>query len=232
MKKHTLNIVVVGTLCLFAFSANAQMMGGSPNATVDWDAIVKHTQSEEAEGKALWEKFQAKEVSCADLADEQYGVLGEYFMGTMTGEAHASMNAMMMQMHGEEGEEQIHITMGKRLSGCDASATISGISGGWMPMMNMMGGGWSSSRGITNQSYNSMMGGDAVFGFGFGPFFMILWWVLIIAGIVALVKWISGAGASRDTHAGSKSALDMLKERYAKGEIDKSEFDERKKDLL
>jgi len=65
---------------------------------------------------------------------------------------------------------------------------------------------------------------------GFAPFgmiFMLLWWGLIIAGIVALVKWIS---RSSDMARGT-SALDILKERYAKGEIDKKEFDERRKDL-
>jgi len=95
-------------------------------------------------------------------------------------------------------------------------------------MMNMMWGGWSSPLD-GNNSINYMMN------FGFGPFggfgwiFMILWWVLIIAGIVALIKWFTNQ--SRGSHNHEKSALDILKERYAKGEINKKEFEDKKKDL-
>src|SRR3989344_8956032 len=109
-------LVAVFFLGISMTSANAQMMGGArlpdgqrfSNSTADWEEVVEHTIREEKEGKELWQKFQAKEISCVNFNDEQFGVLGEYFMGQMMGDSHAAMNAMMIQTHGEEGEEQIH----------------------------------------------------------------------------------------------------------------------------
>ena len=228
MQKFIFTILAVATIGSFASIVNAQMMGNFSNTAVDWNEVIEHTAREEQEGKELWNELQAKETPCENLNDEQYGVLGEYFMGQMAGESHAAMNAMMIQAHGEDGEEQIHVVMGKRLSGCDTSAVFPSISGGWMPMMNMMWGGWSSPLD-GNNSINSMMN------FGFGPFggfgliFMIIWWVLIIAGIVALIKWLTSQ--SRGTNSHGKSALEILQERYARGEIDKKEFEEKKRDL-
>ena len=78
------------------------------------------------------------------------------------------------------------------------------------------------------------MWGDAGFGWGWGMGFgmisMALFWVLIILGIVVLVRWVGGSPASSGTPA-SKTALDILDERYARGEIDKQDFEERKRDL-
>ncbi len=65
-------------------------------------------------------------------------------------------------------------------------------------------------------------------GFG-GGIFMILFWILIIVGIVYIVKIIAGGTKSEEKR---ESALDILKKRYARGEISKEEFEEKKKDLL
>ena len=57
---------------------------------------------------------------------------------------------------------------------------------------------------------------------------MTIFWILIIAGLVFLAKWlISGSKGL----TGSR-AIDVLKERYARGEISKAEFEEKKKDIM
>lgn len=224
MKKIFSTISILGLTLVFSGSVFAQ-------GIMDSNAINSdgHTAREEAEGKAVWEKLQAKQTTCADLSDDDFGVLGEYFMGQMAGTSHEAMNNMMIAMMGEKGEEQMHVVMGKRLSGCDTSAEFPSQGTGFLPMMQMMMGGWSSPFS-SNQSNNNMMNfGFSPFG-GFGWIFMILWWVLIIVGIVAIIKWLSGYSRG-GSHNHEKSPLEILKERYARGEIDKKEFEDKKKDL-
>lgn len=73
-----------------------------------------------------------------------------------------------------------------------------------------------------------MMSDMGWFGGGAGPLFMLLFWGLVILGLVALVRWLaqSGVGQARE-----KTALDVLKERYARGEIDRKEFEQKRTDL-
>lgn len=76
-----------------------------------------------------------------------------------------------------------------------------------------------------------MMGesGSFVWMPGFGWFFMLLFWALVIVGILALIKW-AGETGHRGTPA-QKSVLQILEERYARGEIEREEFEQKRHDL-
>ncbi len=65
-----------------------------------------------------------------------------------------------------------------------------------------------------------------------GVVHMLLFWIVLILVIAALAKWIFGKPAD-SPHAAPRgeSALDILKERYARGEIGKEEFEQKKRDL-
>ncbi len=76
--------------------------------------------------------------------------------------------------------------------------------------------------------------GNWGYGYGLGSFGMIFGWVLMIAfwvfviwGVVAFVQRMSNQGVEKNRNA----ALDILKERYAKGEITQEEFEAKKRDI-
>ena len=73
--------------------------------------------------------------------------------------------------------------------------------------------------------YNGYSGWDSMMGWFGGGIMMILFWAVIIYFIVWLVR------NNKTNEVGDKKALEILKERYAKGEINKQEFEEKKKDL-
>ena len=78
-----------------------------------------------------------------------------------------------------------------------------------------------------------MMGPGMMGGFGWMwlmPVFWIVFLGLIIWAIVALVRNLSESKGSDSSKA--DSALEMLKKRYARGEIDKEEYEAKKKDLI
>ena len=68
----------------------------------------------------------------------------------------------------------------------------------------------------------------------FGMIFMIIFWGLIIVGLVLLIRWlIQNTSGKRQTGVRTGSnAMDILKERYAKGEINRDKFESMKKDIL
>ncbi len=65
-----------------------------------------------------------------------------------------------------------------------------------------------------------------------GPIMMIIFIAVAVVVVVLLVRWLGGPGHGGALHSpAGKTPLDILKERFAKGEIDKEEFEERRRVL-
>jgi len=82
-----------------------------------------------------------------------------------------------------------------------------------------------------------MLGGFGVL----GVLLMILFWVLIVAGAVWLLGRLFPGGVSHPANstapkwtppASPETPLDILKRRYASGEIAKAEYDQMRQDIL
>jgi len=85
---------------------------------------------------------------------------------------------------------------------------------GWGPHMMWWDGGWQSMF--------------------FGPLFMIIFLVVLVVAVVLAVRWLGGPPqgiVSPHQSPSGRTPLDILKERFARGEIDKDEFEERRRVL-
>ena len=68
------------------------------------------------------------------------------------------------------------------------------------------------------------------YGMGYGIGIVgLIFSILVIIGLVLLIRYLWESGGARREQ---ESALEILKKRYARGEISKEEFEEKKKDLL
>jgi len=63
-------------------------------------------------------------------------------------------------------------------------------------------------------------------GIGMG-LLMLLFWGAVIVGIVLVIRWLISQGKASP----SDTALQILRQRYARGEINKEEFEAKKRDL-
>lgn len=77
-------------------------------------------------------------------------------------------------------------------------------------------------------------GGYGMGGYGLlGGLMMVLFWGVILLLIVGVVRWLFGSATGhRQAHpSNSQRALDILDERYARGEIEREDYLRRREDL-
>lgn len=76
-----------------------------------------------------------------------------------------------------------------------------------------------------------------------GLVLIVIFWALVIVLVARFIRWISGGSSDRHDRkarrwhkwqevSGGASAIEVLNERYAKGEINKEEYEQKKKDIL
>lgn len=88
---------------------------------------------------------------------------------------------------------------------------------------------WAQSDPRPVYGYESHMW-DSGGWFFLGPLMMILFLAGIVALVVLAVRWAGGEGMGRPQASG-RAPLDILRERFARGEIDRDEFEERRRAL-
>ena len=157
------------------------------------------------------------QLSCEDVTDSEWEELGEAVMSL----AHPDpdQHAAMDQMMGGEGSEtlkQAHINMGQAYAGC--------ASGSYGMMGGMLATNPSGASGSGMGWFTNMGQGQGAWGW-FGA---LLMWLIVFAVIFLVVRLLAMGNLSPRI---SKSALDILNERYAKGEIDKQQLEEMRKEL-
>ncbi|MGD2270671.1 MAG: SHOCT domain-containing protein [Desulfobacterales bacterium] len=74
------------------------------------------------------------------------------------------------------------------------------------------------------------MGPGMTGGWGMG-WIMLIFWILVLVGLILIIRWLVQMTGGEKRPTRSSRAIDILKERYARGEINKAEYETMKKDL-
>lgn len=184
---------------------------------------------EEAHGKPLEVVLQEIRISQGiteneridpdKVSDEKLEELGDAVMSVMHPDPkeHEWMDNMM----GGEGSSTLS-AMHKIMGYNYLMGSFGGMMGPGMMGRGMMGRGM-MGPGMMGQG---MMGQGTT---GTWSFLGMIFWIVLIVGIILLIVWLVTRmpGVSKR----EESALEILKKRYAKGEITKQEFEKMKKDL-
>lgn len=193
------------------------------------------SQSSDSRGAALLGAVQDGSKKCADLSAADFTAIGEYTMARMIGstQGHEAMDRFMSTMMGTGAERRVHEAMGRRFAGCGAAGFPAGFGRmmGAVNAMGMMGGGMMGGIAQGGRFYGapgSMMGGyfgaQAGSDNNNGPSAaaMLGMMAVLIVAVALVLIWLRPRGRT----AGS---LELLQQRFARGELTADEYRDRKR---
>lgn len=140
------------------------------------------TDSDIKEGQEISQKLENKQIKCQSLSGNDFIKLGDYYMDKMLGDSHDSMESQIERFHGKDGLDKVHLSMGKRFSGCFKNEKIP------FGMMNAI---QDTKGGVPNMmgqwGYGNMMNWG---GFGVFSIFGFIYPILITIILVLLAVWL------------------------------------------
>ena len=191
--------------------------------------------AEERQGARAFLAVDGGKRSCDDLSKQDFERVGEFAMGRMAGStsAHRSMNELIASTMGARSEEQMHEFMGRRFTRC-GGARAPARFGAMMGMMGTMAGrggsGMMLGRGANYTGPGAMMGRSATRSTdrdGNGVAIIMALAMIALVAAVGVALW-----RRRASGPGSEVApLEILRTRYARGEIDGEEYERRREAL-
>lgn len=95
----------------------------------------------------------------------------------------------------------------------------------WLGTAGLLSEAWAQDR-PWGWGWHPMWGMWGAWGIGMG-LVMLTFWVLVIVALIAGIRWLATQGRESRTD----TALEILRQRYARGEINRDEFDAKKRDL-
>lgn len=177
MKKYFTGVAAFIAVFAVSFSLAYAHMSDLLDATETGEPPLTQEQ-EVARGQMLYEKVRAKETSCADVRDVDFELMGEYFMSqNMPMAEHDMMNERLEAMMGHEGEEMVHVNIGRHGSNCDTGTAS--VAGNMMGDDHPMNGMNMNDAGMGQQNARSTVPSPAV---------MLLLWIFAIIGMVSVAK--------------------------------------------
>ncbi len=213
MKKRTLTAIALVMAFGLASQANAQVT--SP-------------------GAALYQKIITGQASCATMNDTQFAEIGNYILKDLPANQRAAYDTYLNQYKTLYAAKDLPTAMGKVVSGCMVANAIPGATTGTTPNSangapSPVAGGWWGGPMMGNY-FGSMMGG--VYGplALFGWIWSLIWFVIGIVILIIVIKIILRLVKGKHGLMNS-TPHDVLKTRYAKGEINKQEYDSKMNDL-